>query len=164
MLNEAWFAAWCDYSLLVLEKNKGLREKPGPRGARPPAIDNTELVDEALTLPESRVVSVRKGLTERYDYLVVPPLVWLRLVAWYGGGPPIKRVVIRSVSERRLSFGWHLCLLHNGNAFVCSCVLLSLFKNCCRGCFKLWICIRWTCSWRRPIRTLTEPALMPPRI
>lgn len=88
MLSQQWFSAWCDYTLYD-------RAPSSVPGNRPPSIDNTELVVEGAN-NAAGVFNVRMGLAERYDYIVVPPLVWLRLWAWYGGGPTIMRVVIRS--------------------------------------------------------------------
>ncbi len=104
VLSLAWFQAWCEYSLFDRAVGGAAKQEATTRGNKPPSIDNSELLaedakpasDAAPTSEAAHTVKVRRGLVERYDYILVPPLVWLRLWAWYGGGPWIKRVVIRS--------------------------------------------------------------------
>lgn len=60
-----------------------------------PSIDNTALVDDRGSL--------RIGLSEGTDYLVIPPSVWRALRAWYGGpGPELPRHVIEVAGRREL--------------------------------------------------------------
>jgi ubiquitin carboxyl-terminal hydrolase 4/11/15 len=62
------------------------KPKPGP-------IDNSVLLDDT----EGEDV-VRKGKTDNYDYVIITPPVWEKLLSWFGGGPPIARKCIRQMS------------------------------------------------------------------
>ena len=79
VLSFAWLQAWREYA--------------SGAGARPPPINNTELIESQGDDDE---VQVRKGLAENYDYTIVPGAVWQRFKAWYGGGPEIQRLAIRA--------------------------------------------------------------------
>jgi ubiquitin carboxyl-terminal hydrolase 4/11/15 len=76
--NERWHSYHHHYEM---EK-----PKPGP-------IDNSVLLDDT----EGEDV-VRKGKTDNYDYVIITPQVWEKLLQWFGGGPPIARKCIRQMS------------------------------------------------------------------
>ena len=82
LLAYPWYQAWRDH----VERG----------GSRPPAINNTELVDPEHATDQ---ISVRRGLASDYDYRIVPGAVWQRFSSWYGGGPEIKRLAIRAGTQ-----------------------------------------------------------------
>lgn len=67
---------------------------PGP-------ISNASLLDEqaetdALSISTSSgVLRLRKGLMEDRDYKLLPEKVWVTMQKWYGGGPTLRRQVVR---------------------------------------------------------------------
>ena len=79
VLSWPWFAAW--------------REWACGGATRPPPINNGDLLEQGGSEGEGAVL--RRGLVEKYDYVLVAAGVWQRLVAWYGGGPAIMRRVVR---------------------------------------------------------------------
>lgn len=51
-------------------------------------------IDNNFLLREGSLV-LRSNLRHPRDFLLVPPLVWDALQAWYDGGPPIERTVVK---------------------------------------------------------------------
>lgn len=56
-------------------------------------ISNTKLLAEDGTL------ALRPDIRWKHDYEILPPLGWSALQAWYDGGPPIYRSVVRYVTS-----------------------------------------------------------------
>ena len=56
-----------------------------------PRIDNSDLLSSGGGL------ALRSDVRWRHEYEIVPPLGWQALQAWYDGGPPIYRSVVRFV-------------------------------------------------------------------
>jgi len=60
------------------------------RGGAIGRIRNAALLAENLAL--------RSDIRWKHDYEILPPLAWSALQAWYDGGPPIHRTVVRSMA------------------------------------------------------------------
>ncbi len=88
-----WFALWASYSGY---DTTAMDVQPAPAaGQRPGPIDSAALLadwDEELRSPT--IPSPLRRDLQQHEYVVLPPLVWLRLWAWYGGGPCIKRCAV----------------------------------------------------------------------
>lgn len=56
-----------------------------------PRIDNAEL------LSPGGLLALRNDVRWKHDYEILPPMAWQALQAWYDGGPPIHRSVVRFV-------------------------------------------------------------------
>jgi hypothetical protein len=56
-------------------------------------ISNTSL------LVENGSLAIRPDLRWKHDYELVPPLAWSALQAWYDGGPPIHRSVVKYIDN-----------------------------------------------------------------
>lgn len=76
IINSSWWSEWENYS------------KSYATGVGPAKINNAELMLSNGSL------AMKSGLRFRYDFELVPPLVWSALHAWYDGGPPISRSVV----------------------------------------------------------------------
>ena len=54
-------------------------------------------IDNAELLSPGGLLALRSDVRWKHDYEIVPPLSWQALQAWYDGGPPIHRTVVRFV-------------------------------------------------------------------
>ncbi|XP_026448534.1 ubiquitin carboxyl-terminal hydrolase 5-like isoform X1 [Papaver somniferum] len=63
---------------------------------RPPAIDNSDLINDATSEDSSIGIELLDTLVEGRDYVLLPEDVWKQLFMWYGGGPVLPRKVINS--------------------------------------------------------------------
>ena len=66
---------------------KGARQAAAALHAPVPPVDNRPLLK-----PNSLAI-LREGLKAGEDYVLLPPLAWGALVAWYDGGPAVSRPV-----------------------------------------------------------------------
>jgi len=94
-------ASWLErYNSLVrkqakLESSASVAVAKNKNGAAPmiERISNTGLLAEDGTL------ALRPDIRWKRDYEILPPMAWSALQAWYDGGPPIYRSVVRYVSS-----------------------------------------------------------------
>ncbi|CAL0323514.1 unnamed protein product [Lupinus luteus] len=63
---------------------------------KPPGIDNSDLIDDAVSEESSSGIEIHDTLLEGRDYVLLPQEVWNQLYTWYGGGPTLPRKVISS--------------------------------------------------------------------
>lgn len=63
---------------------------------RPAGIDNSDLIDDAVSEDSSMGIEIHDTLLEGRDYVLLPQEVWNQLFRWYGGGPTLARKVISS--------------------------------------------------------------------
>lgn len=94
ILDDRWFRKWSSLVQRVDGSTADFddgREVIGgsPRGLG--KINNTSLLSDNGTL------ALRAEIRWRQDYEIVPPLVWSAFQAWYDGGPPIHRTVVRYI-------------------------------------------------------------------
>lgn len=94
LIDASWLKAWTDLVQKVSGTSQdGIDVVPGSRGVRGlPRINNAGL------LAENGSLALRKDLRWKHDYEILPPLAWHALQAWYDGGPPIHRSVVKYVS------------------------------------------------------------------
>jgi hypothetical protein len=94
VIDAAWFKAWAS----LVKRVAGTKEDPldgrgDPRNDRVRGlqrISNTGLL-------ENGSLSLRPGIRWKHEYEIIPPLAWSALQAWYDGGPPIHRSVVKYV-------------------------------------------------------------------
>ncbi|KAK7396058.1 hypothetical protein VNO78_16790 [Psophocarpus tetragonolobus] len=63
---------------------------------RPAGIDNSDLIDDAVSEESGTGMEINDTLLEGRDYVLLPQEVWNQLFRWYGGGPTLARKVISS--------------------------------------------------------------------
>ncbi|KAH1194524.1 Ubiquitin carboxyl-terminal hydrolase 5 [Glycine max] len=63
---------------------------------RPAGIDNSDLIDDAVSEDTGMGIEIHDTLLEGRDYVLLPQEVWNQLFRWYGGGPTLARKVISS--------------------------------------------------------------------
>ncbi|KAK7378005.1 hypothetical protein VNO80_03441 [Phaseolus coccineus] len=63
---------------------------------RPAGIDNSDLIDDAVSEDSGMGIEIHDTLLEGRDYVLLPQEVWDQLFRWYGGGPTLARKVISS--------------------------------------------------------------------
>ncbi|KAE9588677.1 putative ubiquitinyl hydrolase 1 [Lupinus albus] len=63
---------------------------------KPPGIDNSDLIDDAVSEESNSGIEIHDTLLEGRDYVLLPQEVWNQLYTWYGGGPTLPRKVISS--------------------------------------------------------------------
>ncbi|KAH7285349.1 hypothetical protein KP509_33G024300 [Ceratopteris richardii] len=100
-----WWKQWSAYIQQEGRSSNGL--EPGPVYCsnsseesstipqRPSTIDNSELV---IQLKREDNIELREVLLENHDYILLPEQIWAAFQKWYGGGPPVERKVINTVS------------------------------------------------------------------
>lgn len=97
IINSAWFSSWTSLVKKVAGTaedhidGRGDRRNDRVRGLL--RISNTEL------LVENGSLSLRPDIRWHHDYELLPPLAWSALQAWYDGGPPIHRTVVKYVAS-----------------------------------------------------------------
>ena len=92
IIDAAWLKDWKqltdEVSRTEEDSNDNRHTVKGPvRGL--PRIDNAEL------LSPGGLLALRSDVRWKHDYEIVPPLAWQALQAWYDGGPPVHRSVVR---------------------------------------------------------------------
>jgi hypothetical protein len=94
IIDAAWFKAWASLVKRVAgTKEDALDGRGDPRNDRVRGlqrISNTGLL-------ESGSLSLRRDMRWKHEYEIIPPLAWSALQAWYDGGPPIHRSVVKFV-------------------------------------------------------------------
>ena len=93
VIDATWFKSWATLVQSVEGTEEDAADGRGdPRSDRVRGlfrISNTGL------LIENGSLSLRKEIRWKHDYELIAPLAWSALQAWYDGGPPIQRSVVR---------------------------------------------------------------------
>jgi len=94
IIDAAWLKEWKqltdEVSRTEEDSDDNRHTVKGPvRGL--PRIDNADL------LSPGGLLALRSDVRWKHDYEIVPPLSWQAMQAWYDGGPPIHRSVVRFV-------------------------------------------------------------------
>ncbi|KAG2425706.1 hypothetical protein HXX76_013548 [Chlamydomonas incerta] len=116
LVSITWWNNWVAYSGYTgpnASTASTLLQISGGGAPRPGAISNADLLlpasssDAALpalpgagsaSAPDPEESSLRPGLVEHQDFVVVSEAGWQKMTAWYGGGPAIARSVIADPS------------------------------------------------------------------
>mmetsp|Transcript_26533 Transcript_26533/g.61941 ORF Transcript_26533/g.61941 Transcript_26533/m.61941 type:complete len:1205 (+) Transcript_26533:50-3664(+) len=119
LVSQKWWDTWSAYvhlddkaglskpeELDVSEPPRFVRSISGPKsGSAPPPIDNSYIL-ERNDPSEASVPVLQRGLLEQQDFTLVPQELWKLLHLWYGGGPEIRRNVIK-ISPTELQVELH---------------------------------------------------------
>lgn len=96
IIDSAWFKAWAalvnDISGTTEDAADGRGDPRNDRVRGLVRISNTGL------LVENGSLSLRPDIRWKHDYELLPPLAWSALQAWYDGGPPIHRSVVKYIA------------------------------------------------------------------
>jgi len=60
-------------------------------------------INNAVLMADHGSLALRQKMAWRQDYELIPPLVWSALQAWYDGGPPVHRSVVKFVDPNAVS-------------------------------------------------------------
>lgn len=97
IIDSAWFGDWTNLvkqasgTLADDKDGRDIRDSALVRGLR--RISNTGLLSENGSL------ALRMDIRWKHDYEILPPMAWSALQAWYDGGPPIHRTVVKYISS-----------------------------------------------------------------
>ncbi|KAK7290747.1 hypothetical protein RIF29_05392 [Crotalaria pallida] len=104
LITQRWWQYWIEYvnqdhttnsyDGSSLSEHCDLANSSGLK--RPPGIDNSDLIDDAVSEGSSSGMEIHDTLLEGRDYVLLPQEVWNQLHTWYGGGPTLARKVISS--------------------------------------------------------------------
>ena len=94
ILDDRWFRTWMSYL-----KKVGGTEMDAVDGRDTIGGDARGLgkINNTLLLADNGSLALRADIRWRADYEIIPPLAWSALQAWYDGGPPISRSVVRYI-------------------------------------------------------------------
>ena len=94
IIEDKWFKRWMAHVKRVGGSDSDIvdgRDVAGADARNLGKINNTSLLADNGTL------ALKSDIKWRHDYEIIPPLAWSALQAWYDGGPPIHRSVVRYV-------------------------------------------------------------------
>jgi hypothetical protein len=89
-----WYKAWVAHVQRVGGSDSDIedgREVVGTDARNLGKINNNQLLADNGTL------ALKSDIRWRHEYEIVPPLAWSALQAWYDGGPPIHRSVVKYI-------------------------------------------------------------------
>ncbi|KAK6145183.1 hypothetical protein DH2020_022003 [Rehmannia glutinosa] len=111
LINQRWWQDWLAYVNQNQTSNANDGSSSEHQGSvsstalkRPSYIDNSDLIDEAVSEDSALGIELHDTLVEGTDYILLPLEVWNELYSWYGGGPVLARKVINTgLSQTELS-------------------------------------------------------------
>ncbi|XP_076903003.1 ubiquitin carboxyl-terminal hydrolase 9-like [Bidens hawaiensis] len=110
VVSARWFKKWQkyvgeetgEYELQEVPLDKNAFTLTKAAGERPGPIDNTDIIINEDGR-DGGDLQLRRTLTERSDYVLVPQVVWEKLHGWYKGGPTLPRQMISAGIQKTLS-------------------------------------------------------------
>eukprot|EP00547_Thalassionema_nitzschioides_P000707 CAMPEP_0194214510 /NCGR_PEP_ID=MMETSP0156-20130528/15726_1 /TAXON_ID=33649 /ORGANISM="Thalassionema nitzschioides, Strain L26-B" /LENGTH=1589 /DNA_ID=CAMNT_0038942779 /DNA_START=645 /DNA_END=5414 /DNA_ORIENTATION=+ len=94
IVEDRWFKRWVSHVERVGGNDEDIadgRDSIGADARNLGKINNTSL------LADNGSLALKSDIRWKHDYDIVPPLAWSALQAWYDGGPPIYRSVVRYI-------------------------------------------------------------------
>lgn len=97
IIEAAWFKSWAK----LVDDVTGTPEdhidgRGDPRNDR---VRGLVRISNTGLLVENGSLSLRPNIRWKHDYELLPPLAWSALQAWYDGGPPIHRSVVKYIAN-----------------------------------------------------------------
>lgn len=92
IMDDRWFRQWVAHV-----KSVGGTEKDAADGTIEGSARGLGKINNADLLADNGSLALRSDIRWRTDYEIIPPMAWSGLQAWYDGGPPISRSVVRYV-------------------------------------------------------------------
>ena len=99
IIDSNWYKSWIQHVKKASgTSSDGVEYRDGVRGIR-----GLSRIDNSSLLVDNGSLALKPGIRWRTDYEILPPLAWHALQAWYDGGPPIYRTVVRYVDTQSTS-------------------------------------------------------------
>lgn len=97
IIDAAWFKEWATLVNKVMgTRDDSLDGRGDPRNDR---VRGLSRISNTSLLVENGSLSIRPDIRWKHDYELIPPLAWSALQAWYDGGPPIHRSVVKYIEN-----------------------------------------------------------------
>jgi DUSP domain len=97
LVDATWFKAWASHVKAVEGTPEDAMDGRGdPRSDR---VRGLSRISNTGLLVENGNLSLRPDIRWKQDYELLPPLAWSALQAWYDGGPPIHRSVVKFIAN-----------------------------------------------------------------
>lgn len=97
IIDAAWSSSW---KALVKKVAGTVEDHADGRGdPRNDRVRGLSRISNTGLLVENGSLSLRPDIRWHHDYELLPPLAWSALQAWYDGGPPIHRSVVKYVAS-----------------------------------------------------------------
>lgn len=94
LVDSKWLGQWTAHVRAVSgTPEDATHQYPNKRGVR--GIDR---INNAGLMAENGSLALRGDIRWKHDYEILPPLAWHGLQAWYDGGPPIHRSVVKYIA------------------------------------------------------------------
>ncbi|XP_047968134.1 ubiquitin carboxyl-terminal hydrolase 5-like isoform X7 [Salvia hispanica] len=109
LITQRWWQNWLEYvnqTSIVNDESSSEHQGAVNLSAlkKPSCIDNSDLIDEAVSEDSAMGIELHDTLVEGTDYILLPKEVWNKMHSWYGGGPVLARKVINTgLSQTELS-------------------------------------------------------------
>eukprot|EP00546_Thalassionema_frauenfeldii_P016376 CAMPEP_0178897834 /NCGR_PEP_ID=MMETSP0786-20121207/1981_1 /TAXON_ID=186022 /ORGANISM="Thalassionema frauenfeldii, Strain CCMP 1798" /LENGTH=1757 /DNA_ID=CAMNT_0020568457 /DNA_START=61 /DNA_END=5334 /DNA_ORIENTATION=+ len=94
ILEDRWFKLWVAHVEKVAGNDEDIADGRDSIGAD---ARNLGKINNTLLLADNGSLALQSDIRWKQDYDIVPPLAWSALQAWYDGGPPIYRSVVRYI-------------------------------------------------------------------
>jgi len=94
ILDDRWFRHWVAHVKKVGGTEKDAMDERDTLDGNARGLGK---INNTCILAENGSLALRADIRWRTDYEIIPPLSWSALQAWYDGGPPISRSVVRFV-------------------------------------------------------------------
>jgi DUSP domain len=105
LVDAAWFKGWASHVKAVEGTPEDAMDGRGdPRSDR---VRGLSRISNTCLLVENGNLSLRPDIRWKQDYELLPPLAWSALQAWYDGGPPIHRSVVKFIANTGVTASPH---------------------------------------------------------
>jgi hypothetical protein len=94
IIEDKWFKRWMAHVQRVSGTDGDIKDGREIVGADSRGLGK---INNTFLLAANGTLALKSDIRWRHDYEIVPPLAWSALQAWYDGGPPIYRSVVRYI-------------------------------------------------------------------
>jgi hypothetical protein len=97
LIDSGWLRNWAILVKKVSRTDEDEKDGRGdPKGDR---VRGLGRINNRALLAEGGSLALRPDIRWKHDYEITPPLAWSALQAWYDGGPPIHRSVVKYIQS-----------------------------------------------------------------
>lgn len=105
LIDAEWLKQWATMVRKIAKTPQNAEDaraasKDGDEGTKVRGLDR---INNRGLLADDKSLNLRPDIRWKHDYEILPPLGWSALQAWYDGGPPIYRTVVRYVTAQPAS-------------------------------------------------------------
>lgn len=106
LIDAEWLKQWATLVKKIANTPQNTEDMRGAN--KNDSADNTKArgldrINNRGLLADDKSLNLRPDIRWKHDYEILPPLGWSALQAWYDGGPPIYRTVVRYVTSQPTS-------------------------------------------------------------